>query len=96
MRECVFALIVGFFLAIGLSTAQAPAPDPFLSPLKKGTEIILKETQSGHRINLQSPGTHKVIACENDYVIIQDAVGVTITRIPKNAVLSISEIKIPK
>lgn len=83
------------FAVTGIAAHQA-VPNHYLAPLQKGTEITLKETPSGYRITLQSPGTHKVIATDPEFVIIADANGVITTRISKNAILAISEIKLPK
>jgi len=91
----IYVVLILFGLTV-LAAAQPTAPDSFLSPLKKGTEITLKETPSGYRITLQSPGTHKVIASDPEFVTITDATGVTTTRINKTAILAISEIKLPK
>jgi hypothetical protein len=87
-------VIIAVTAAFGNLPAQAPAPDSFLSPLKKGTEITLKETPSGYRITMQSPGTHKVIHNDNDFIIITDANNVVTTRIGKHAILAISEFKV--
>ena len=93
-----YLLIIGGLILLTISTVGSapPAPDSFLSTLKKDTEITLKETPNGYRITLQSPGTHKVVATNPDFVTIIDANGVTTTHIGKHAVLASSEIKLPK
>lgn len=86
---CIILLLIPCILG-------AQPPNHYLAPLQKGTEVVLREAPGGYKITLQSPGTHKVVAMDPDFVIIVDAAGVTTTRIGKNAVLSITEIKIPK
>lgn len=82
------------FIIILCLTVAAPQPDFYLAPLKKGTELTLKEMPAGYKITIVSPGTHKVVACDPDFVTIIDATGTATIRINKNAVLSITEIKL--
>ncbi len=101
MKKFVALVVLGYIglLSFGVHECVISAPPPapyYLAPLQKDTEITIKETPSGYRITLQSPGTHKVTHLENDFIIITDATGVTTTRIGKHAILSISEIKIPR
>jgi hypothetical protein len=85
-----------FCILLLIPCTLAAQPNHYLAPLQKGTEITFREAPGGYKITLQSPGTHKVTAMDPDFVTIVDAAGVTTIRINKNAVLSITEIKIPK
>jgi hypothetical protein len=89
-----YAFIIALIIPCILAAEQQP--NHYLAPLQKGTEITFREAPGGYKITLQSPGTHKVTAMDPDFVTITDAAGVTTIRIGKNAVLSITEIKIPK
>ncbi len=103
IKQLVVVLSAFFFvvwlwgLAVNSAQTQPVQPDTFMSPLKKGQNVTLKETPAGYRITL-GLGTHKIVACENDYVVVTDAAGVNTIRINKNALLSITiiDLKLPK
>jgi len=67
----------------------------FFAPLKKGQDVSVKEVTAGYKITVfDGAGTHKIVAVEPDCVTLIDLTGTTTIRINKNAVLSITEIKL--
>lgn len=88
MAKFIFTLIL--FL-----TLTATSFADLFAPLKKGTEVQLKEVTAGYKITiLEGAGTHKITNIEPDCITIVDLTGTTTIRINKNAVLSITEIKL--
>lgn len=86
--------LVSFFLFSSPSESQDKKPKGFLSVLKEGQSIVLKETAGRYEINLME-GTHKVIEVSSDYIVVEDMAGVTENRIPIYSIKNISKIKIP-
>ena len=70
----------------------------FLAVLKEGQTVTLKENAGKYEITLMKniPLGHKVIEVGSDYVVIEDAAGVTETRIPVTSIKAIIKLKIPK
>ena len=98
-KIAVYALIVVVWLDLSMavySVADAPPPNHYLAVLKKDSDVQLKEVTAGYKITIMKgiPGTHKVIACEPDFVTLTDITGINTIRIHKNAVLSITEVKL--
>ena len=70
----------------------------FLAVLKEGQTVVLKESAGKYEITLMKniPLGHKVIGVGSDYVVVEDAAGVTETRIPVTSIKAIIKLKIPK
>lgn len=67
----------------------------FLSVLKEGQAVMLKESAGRYELTLMDGG-HKVIEVGPDYVVVEDLADVTETRIPIYSIKSITRIKGPK
>lgn len=67
----------------------------FLSVLKEGQAVVLKESAGRYELTLMEGG-HKVIEVGPDYVVVEDLAGVTETRISVYSIKSITRIKGPK
>ena len=70
----------------------------FLAILKEGQTVTLKESAGKYEITLMKniPLGHKVIEVGVDYVVVEDAAGVTETRIHVTSIKAIIKLKIPK
>jgi len=70
----------------------------FLAALKEGQTVTLKENGGRYEITLMRniPVGHKIIEVGSDYVVIEDAAGVTETRIHVTSIKAIIKLKIPK
>jgi hypothetical protein len=77
------------------ASGQEKARKGFLSVLKEGQSVVLKESAGRYEITLMDGG-HKVIEVGPDYVVVEDLAGVTETRIPIYSIKSIARIKGPK
>jgi hypothetical protein len=75
------------------ANGQEKARKGFLSVLKEGQGIVLKEAAGRYEITLMEGG-HKVIEVGPDYVVVEDIAGVTETRIPIFSIKSIARIKV--
>lgn len=102
MNRIVIILILLVITAIGTFTvtAQAPAEKQrhFLSALKKGQPVSLKEVSGRYEISTVEgvPGVqgHKVIEVATDYVVVQDISGVTEIHIPIFSIKAIVRLKL--
>ena len=77
------------------ASGQEKGRKSFLSVLKEGQAVVLKEAAGRYEITLMDGG-HKVIEVGPDYVVVEDLAGVTETRIPIFSIKSIARIKGPK
>lgn len=77
------------------ASGQEKARKGFLSILKEGQFVVLKESAGRYEITLMEGG-HKVNEVGPDYVVVEDLAGVTETRIPVYSIKSIARIKGPK
>lgn len=70
----------------------------FLAVLKEGQTVMLKENAGKFEITLMKnfPVGHKIIEVGADYVVVEDAAGVSETRIPVTSIKAIVKLKIPK
>jgi hypothetical protein len=88
-------------LALALGTAAAPreAKKPGLfAPLEAGQRVALREKDHGYEIALV-PGVelgHKLVEVGPDYLVLQDAAGVTETRISIWAIKAVTVTRLPK
>lgn len=76
-----------------VASGQEKGRKGFLSVLKEGQAVVLKEAAGRYEITLMEGG-HKVIEVGPDYVVVEDIAGVTETRIPAYAIKSIARIKV--
>jgi hypothetical protein len=99
MTRSFFAVVFCATLAITclspVASGQEKARKGFLSVLKDGQGVVLKESAGRYEITLMEGG-HKVIEVGPDYVVVEDLAGVTETRIPVYSIKSITRIKGPK
>lgn len=75
------------------ASGQEKGRKGFLSVLKEGQAILVKEAAGRYEITL-TEGGHKVIEVGPDYVMVEDIAGVTETRIPIYSIRSIARIKV--
>ncbi len=99
MTRSIIAVLFCATLALAClspeASGQEKARKGFLSVLKEGQSVVLKESAGRYEITLMEGG-HKVIEVGPDYVLIEDLAGVTETRIPIFSIKSIARIKGPK
>jgi hypothetical protein len=74
--------------------------DNFFSVLKKDQKIGLQETANGYHIKVfknfgVDTAPYKVIEIGDDYIVIEDAIGVNEIRIPIYSIKSITTVKFP-
>lgn len=80
---------------------QAPAEkqSTFLSALKEGQHVSLKEVAGRYEITtvegVAAVQSHKVVEIGADYVVIQDVAGVTESRIPLWSIKAVTRLKVP-
>ena len=95
-RSIIAVLLCATFAFACLSPAangQEKGRKSFLSVLKEGQGIVLKEATGRYEITLMEGG-HKVIEIGPDYIVVEDIAGVTETRIPIFSIKSIARIKV--
>ena len=95
-RSIIAVLLCATFAFACLSPAangQEKGRKGFLSVLKEGQAVVLKEAGGRYEITLMEGG-HKVIEVGPDYVVVEDLAGVTETRIPIFSIKSIARIKV--
>jgi hypothetical protein len=99
MTRFTFAVLLCATLVISCLSPSASGQEKgrksFLSVLKEGQSVVLKESAGRYEITLMDGG-HKVIEVGPDYVLVEDLAGVTETRIPVCSIKSIARIKGPK
>lgn len=99
MPRLFFTVLFCATLALACLSPEASGQEKgrksFLSLLKEGQGIVLKESAGRYEITLMEGG-HKVIEVGPDYVVIEDLAGVTETRISVYSIKSIARIKGPK
>ena len=97
MPRSIIAVLLCAFLAIAclspVANGQEKGRKGFLSVLKEGQAVVLKEAAGRYEITLMEGG-HKVIEVGPDYVVVEDIAGVTETRIPIFSIKSIARIKV--
>ena len=94
MTRSLFAVLLCATLALSpVANGQEKGRKGFLSVLKEGQGIVLKEAAGRYEITLMEGG-HKVIEVGPDYVVVEDIAGVTETRIPIFSIKSIARIKV--
>lgn len=99
MTRFTFAVLLCATLVLACLSPEASGQEKgrkgFLSALKEGQGVVLKESAGRYEITLMDGG-HKVIEVGPDYVVVEDLAGVSETRIPVYSIKSIARIKGPK
>ena len=107
-RPVLTLLLVAFIalstIALGTITVFGQAPvkprQGFLSALKEGQSIMLKEVAGRFEISSFDDGpamlSHKVIEVGTDYLTIEDIGGLIETRIPTYSIKAIVRLKVPR
>jgi hypothetical protein len=99
MPRSFFAVLLCAILAFACLSPEASGQEKgrksFLSVLKEGQSVVVKESAGRYEITLMEGG-HKVIEVGPDYVVVEDFAGVTETRIPVYSIKSIARINGPK
>ena len=102
MNRIVSVLFLSVFLALASVPAtghgQEKGRKTFLSVLKEGQSISVKEVAGRYEITLLKDVKlgHKVIEVGAEYVVVEDAAGITETRIPVYSIKSIVKLKVPR
>lgn len=98
----LFAIGMGLLLVLALGSAAPPREENkavgFFHHLAKGQSVGLKDLGNAYQINI-FPGEelgHKVVEVAPDYIVLEDMIGVTRTRIPIYALKSITITQIEK
>ena len=98
-RLLIAVSLAALLLSYG-SWAQAQEGErkKVMAALKVGQVVVLKETAGRFELTLMKDVVvgHKVIEVGDDYVLVEDAAGVTETFIPVYSIKSIVVIKPPK
>ena len=95
----LLAVAAALLLTIQATSHEQDKPRKgFLAVLKEGQTVVLKESAGKYEITLMKnlPLGQKVIEVGSDYVVVEDAAGVTETRIPVTSIKAIIKLKIPK
>ena len=99
MSRSLFAVVLCATVAVAcLSPAangQEKGRKSFLSVLKEGQAVVLKEAAGRFEITLMEGG-HRVIEIGPDYVVVEDIAGVTEIRISVYSIKSIARIKVAR
>lgn len=92
----VSLVAISTFAALGEGRHQTQAN--FLSLLKTGQELALKEVAGRFEILLMDDATlsHKITAIGQDYLVVEDTAEVTEIRIPIYSIKSIVKLRTPK
>ncbi len=97
MPRSIIAVLLCATLALACLSPEANGQEKgrkgFLSVLKEGQAVVLKEAGGRYEITLMEGG-HKVIEVGPDYIVAEDISGVTETRIPIFSIKSIARIKV--
>lgn len=96
-------MMILFFCAMAMATTADGQEKPrrtFLSALKEGQTVTLKETAGRFEIMLGDDKFgargHKVVDVGTDYVVIEDLAGITERHIPVYSIVSIVKVKRPR
>ena len=100
MIRPLIAVFLSAFLVIASSpaTGQDRPRKGFLSVLKEGQSVSVKEVAGRYEITLIKDVKlgQKVIEVGSDYIVVEDAAGITETRIPVYSIKSIVKLKVPR
>ena len=97
MPRSLFVLVICATVAVAclspVANGQEKGRKSFLSVLKEGQAVVLKEAAGRYEITLMEGG-HKLIEVGPDYVVVEDIAGVIETRIPIFSIKCITRIKV--
>ena len=107
MLRPIVVLLLATCVTVGtavLGTVSGQAPDKlrqgFLSILKEGQSVMLKEVAGKFEISMFEDGpellSHKVKEIGTDYVTVEDIGGLIETRLPVYSIKSIVLLKLPQ
>ena len=107
MLRPIVVLLLATCVTVGtavLGTVSGQAPDKlrqgFLSILKEGQSVMLKEVAGRFEISMFEDGpellSHKVTEIGTDYVTVEDIGGLIETRLPVYSIKSIALLKMPQ
>ena len=102
MNRVYIPVILASAFTFGLVTATTSGQDKprktFLSPLKEGQTVVVKEVAGRYEITLIKDVrlAHTVKEVGSDYVVVEDALGLTETRVPIYSIKAIIKVKVPK
>lgn len=91
-------LLAGLLLLETLAATEAAEPsNRFLTKLKEGQQVSLKEANGRYDIIVMKhlPLGHKIIEIGDDYIELLDVAGVTTTIIPIYSIKSITRHELP-
>jgi hypothetical protein len=91
-------ICVGFFLLLFVGAVSQDRPKKFLSRLKTGQIVSVKEVSGKYELLFQekTPVGSKVIEIGDDYVVLEDPSGLVETRIHVTSIKSIARWQQPK
>lgn len=98
-RLCLFLVVPAMLAFAGVALPQDMAEKSVFSTLRTGQKIILKESPSGRYEILvfkDAPGTSKITEIGRDYLVVEDAAGISELRIPVTSISVIRTIKSPR
>jgi hypothetical protein len=97
MKPSAIAILLLAVVSIGtfngMAQGQGQKNKTFLSALKEGQSVIVKEVAGRYEISTID-GTHKVIEVGPDYLVVQDIAGITEIHIPVFSIKAIARLKV--
>ncbi len=99
MNTLRFLLVAALLFAVtATSNAQDKPKKTFLSAMKEGSVVTVKEVGGRYEITVMknAPVGSKVIEVGTDFVVLEDPAGVLETRIHVTSIKSIIRLKLPK
>lgn len=86
-------ICVGFFLLLFVGAVNQDRPKKFLSRLKTGQNVSVKEVSGKYEliINEKAPVGSKVTEIGDDYAVLEDPSGLVETRIHVTSIKSIAK-----
>ena len=96
--KAIKLICVGFFLLLFVGAVNQDKPKKFLSRLKTGQIVSVKEVVGKYEliINEKTPVGSKVIEIGDDYLVIEDPSGLVETRIHVTSIKSIAKWQQPR
>ena len=102
MKQVPFILLLLAAISFATFNAKGQAPpekrNQFLSVLKEGQPISLKEVQGRYEISfvegMAVPQGYKVIALGTDFMVVQDITGINEIHIPVYSIKAITKMKL--
>ena len=94
----ILILVLLFPVIPATSYSQDKPKKNFLSALKEGAVVSVKEVSGKYEITVMknAPVGSKVIEVGTDYVVLEDPAGVMETRVHVTSIKSIIRLKLPK